>query len=699
MAGNALCTVLVRRDDQLGRLEDALLEARRGHGRLVVLAGEAGIGKTRLATELAHQARRLGSNVLWGGCSEAELSLPYLPFVEAIGNHLAASDVGELSQRLGASGRELSQLFPQFGDGPASKETTDPGHAKLRLFEALVALLATASEDGGLLLVVEDVHWADDSSRELLDHIARRLAGIRALVLVTYRSDELHRRHPFVPTLRDWRRSDLADVVELDPLPQAGIAEMFAAITDADRVEPELVDLLYERTEGSPFFLEELLSEAVCSLEPGAEINRAALDEVGIPETVRDAVVQRLSRLDPEHAEILEVAAVLGRAFSYATLVSVADAAADVVQSALAAAVALQLIEEEPDGQGRYRWRHALTEEAIHDEVVTPRRQAIHSRAADVLAADEATAPVEVANHLLWSGRFEEAVPIVFESAAQAERTTAFREAVALLERALPHVTDPLERAQVVCRIGADLALNGESGAAAGYLADGIEALEELGESVLAARYRIILGRCHWERAQPEPARIEYERARDVLAGAGPSAELAMAYVRLAGLEVFELDFASCLEAARSAVEIAEAAGADFERLYGLSFLGLGYIDAGEPERGLEILDEAFAEAFDKEYWQIAQNVGWNDIWSRVHLRRGDLESRLERLSALPTWPLMQGSAASARGYVNLARGETRGRARGRRARDRRARAARLPEDGLALPCPPRRGADRARAL
>jgi class 3 adenylate cyclase len=651
-------TVLVRRDAQLGRLEDSLLEARRGHGRLVVLAGEAGIGKTRLASELADQARRLGSTVLWGGCSEAELSLPYLPFVEAIGNHLADSDVGELSARLGPAGRELSQLFPQFGDGPARVAPTDPGHAKLRLFEAIVALIRAASEDGALLLVVEDVHWADDSSRELLDHIARRLAGMRALVLVTYRSDELHRRHPFVPTLRDWRRSDLADVLELEPLPQAGIAEMFAAIAETDLVEPELVDELYERTEGNPFFLEEILAEARCSLEPGAEINRAALDEVGIPETVRDSVVQRLSRLDAEHSEILEVAAILGRTFSYPTLVAVAEADQAAVQSALASAVSLQLIEEEAEGQGTYRWRHALTEEAIHDEVVTPRRQAIHSRAADVLGADGSTPPVEVANHLLWSGRFEEAVPVVFESAAQAERAAAFREAVALLERALPHISAPLEQAKVVSRIGADLALNGESGAAIGFLSEGIEALEELGESVLAARYRIILGRSYWERAQPAPARVEYERARDVLADAGPSAELAMAYVRLAGLEVFELNFAGCLEAARSAVEIAEAAGADFERVYGLSFVALGYIDAGEPERGLGILDEAFAEAIDKEYWNLAQNVGWNDIWSRVHLRRGALESRLERFAGMPSWPLMEGALASARGYVGLARGE-----------------------------------------
>jgi class 3 adenylate cyclase len=655
VAQTAICSVLVLRDDQLATLEDALLEARRGHGGLVVLSGEAGIGKTRLANELAHQARRLDSAVLWGGCSEAELSLPYLPFVEAIGNYLAEEDTSTLADRLGPMSRELSQLFPQFGGAPGP--TSDPGQAKLRLFEAIVALLALPASDRTLLLVVEDVHWADDSSRELLDHIARRLSGMRALALVTYRSDELHRRHPFVPTLRAWRRSGLARTIELDPLPEAGIGEMVASIRSADTVDPDVVDLLYERTEGNPFFVEEMLSEAACSLGPGDDLTRTALESVGIPETVRDTILQRLARLEPSHAEILEVAAVMGHSFTYDTLLAVSEAPEDVVQSALAAAVALQLTEEHPQLPGHYRWRHALTEEAIHDEVVTPRRQTIHSRAADALIADGSHAAIDIANHLLWSGRFDEAVPICLEAAEQAERATAFREAASVLERALPHINDPLERAKVVCRIGHDLALNGESEPAIGYLSDGIDALEGLEESVLAARYRIILGRCHWERAQPGQARVEYQRAREVLAAEGPSAELAMAYVRLAGLDVFELDFEGCLEHSRRAVEIAEAAGAEYERLYALSFLALGHIDAGEPERGLAILDEAYERARANDYFHIAQNVTWNDIWSRVHLRRGDLESRLERLAAMPAWPLLNGALASARAYVSLARG------------------------------------------
>jgi len=624
---------------------------------MVVLAGEAGIGKTRLADELSNQARRLGTVVLSGVCSEAELALPYLPFVEAIGNHLAGEDAEALAERLGPTGAELSQLFPQFGArGPDTP--SDTGQAKLRLFEAIVALLSIPAAERSLLLVIEDVHWADDSSRELLDHLARRLGGMRALVLVTYRSDELHRRHPFLPMVRAWRRSGLAEMIELAPLTRAGIAEMIGAMTGTGAVEPELVEFLYERSEGNPFFLEEMLNDAVTRLAPDQDLTRAALADAAVPETVRDTILQRLARLDPDQAAVLEAGAVIGRGFDYSLLLAVSDAEESVAQAALEAAIAQQLLEEHPDYPGRYRWRHALTEEAIHDSVVSPRRQAIHSRTADALAADESSRSVDVANHLLWASRFEEAVPMCLRSADEAERASAFGEAAALLERVLPRVDDQLEHARLVCRIGHDRALNGEPGPAQGFLSEGVAALERLGEPLEAARYRIVLGRCFWERSEPDAARAEFERARDVLAEAGPSAELAMAYVRLAGLHAFELEYALCLEAAGSAVEIAEAAGADFERVYALGFLGLGYLDAGEHTRGFERMDACYEEALAKGYWHVAQNVTWNDIWSRIRVLHGGLEERLERFDLMPSWPLITLTRTSARSYISKARGE-----------------------------------------
>src|SRR6185437_3689490 len=232
MLDRVLCPRLVGREEQLFVLEDALLAAHRGESRLVALGGEAGVGKTRLARELASGARRLGWNVLWGACSEAELPVPYLPVVEALGNYLSTQDIAEISASLGGARRDLAQLFPQLGTDEVAAPVGDPGQAKLRLFEAVVALLARAARDQGLLLIVEDVHWADAATRELLDHLARRLKGIRMLVLVTYRSDELDRRHPLAPVLQAWRRSGLVEIVSLPALDEDQLAEMVAAILD-----------------------------------------------------------------------------------------------------------------------------------------------------------------------------------------------------------------------------------------------------------------------------------------------------------------------------------------------------------------------------------------------------------------------------------------------------------------------------------
>ena len=158
MLERALCPTLVGREEQLFALEDALLAAHRGESRFVALGGEAGMGKTRLARELATRAQRLDWEVLWGACSEAELPLPYLPLVEALGNYLSRQDVDRLASLLGAARLELAQLFPQFGGDEPPASLGDPAQAKLRLFEAVVALLAVPAREHGLLLVVEDVH-------------------------------------------------------------------------------------------------------------------------------------------------------------------------------------------------------------------------------------------------------------------------------------------------------------------------------------------------------------------------------------------------------------------------------------------------------------------------------------------------------------------------------------------------------------
>src|SRR6202162_2823205 len=409
----ALCPALVGREGELTIIEDALLDAHRGEAQGVTPAGEAGLGKTRLASELQKRSAGGGTTVMRGGCSEADLSLPYLPFLEAIGNYLSTADLDQLRARLGTSGRELGQLFPQLRPDGASSDGGDPsGQGKLRLFEGMISLFRDAAAEHGLLLVLEDLHWADASTRELLDYMTRRLSHTRMLILATYRSDELDRKHPLLPLVQGWKRGNLVTLVELHPLQAAGLADMVRAIFDTEEVTDDFRDFLYKRTEGNPFVLEEMLKAA---LDRG-DIYRSAgkwerppdLSQLKIPPTVRDTILLRVERLQREEAEILRTAAVLGLSFSYATLAAVSDKPEDTVLSALQRCVQQQLVEEQPRARERYRFRHSLTREAIYEDLIAPQRSRLHLRAAEVLRGLPGTEPVDLAHHLLAAGHIEE---------------------------------------------------------------------------------------------------------------------------------------------------------------------------------------------------------------------------------------------------------------------------------------------------
>jgi class 3 adenylate cyclase/predicted negative regulator of RcsB-dependent stress response len=638
MLDRALCPTLVGRDEQLFALEDALLAAHRGESRFIALGGEAGMGKTRMATELAKRAQRLDWIVLRGACSEAELPVPYLPLVEALGNYLATEDRERLTTALGGARRELAQVFPQLSGDEMVVPVGDPAQAKLRLFEAIVALLALPAREHGLLLVIEDVHWADSATRELLDHIARRLTNTRSLLLVTYRSDELDRRHPLAPFLQTWRRSGLAELVALTPLEQTEIAQMIAAILDDAEIGADFREVMYARTDGNPFVLEEMLKEAIDRgdvFRTAHGWGRRPVEELRIPATVRDTILLRFGRLDPDDAETLQAAAVLGKTFDYATLVASAGVPDAAVHRALTVGVAQQLLEEAGDGQAAYRWRHALTQEAIADEIVLPRRQSIHSRAADV-AINGGAGSLLIARHLLGAGRFDEAVPACMEAAEEAEASLAFTEALELLDRALPHVRDPMLRSRLLCRMGRVLWMDGKTSSAEDVLVEGLAGLEAAGEELDAARYRLVLGRCYWERSRPDQAREEFERARHVLEDHGPSADLSLAYMRLAGLSKFEFEHARSVEMATKAVEVARIAGADFERVWATSWLGFALFDVGLTAEGMEKVDESFEEARRRGYSLIAHNIAYNDAWTRLHTMTPGIGERLEVLASEP---------------------------------------------------------------
>jgi class 3 adenylate cyclase len=620
-----LCEALVGRQAEISLLEDALLAAIRGDGGVVIVGGEAGMGKTRLVTDLAARARRRGCGVVSGACSEAELSLPYLPFLEAIGNHLAKEDMIGLRDRLGSAADELAQLFPQMGRPTAG---TDAPQAKMRLFESILLLLRDAARTNALLLILEDLQWADPATRELLDYATRRLRATNVLILATYRTDEMHRKHALLPTIEGWRRSGQVHLIELKALQPADVADIVCAIFEEAKVSDEFRDFLFDRSEGNPFVVEEMLRDAldrgdIFHTESGWD--RKALGEIRIPRTVRDTILHRLERLTREEVAVLSAASVLGRSFDLAALADVTGIDQAAVLSALENCVTFQLLEEDGSHYGRYQFRHALTREAVYEDMVVPRRQQLHARVAEVLAARPDRASVDLAHHLLLAGKFDEAVVMCVAAAEDAVHARAYQDAAALLERAAPHVRDQAERGRILCRAGDAYWNNTEPNAAKGLLEAGIADLEAAGLTVEAAASRVLLGRCYWELQRSDLAREQYERARDVLETAGPSEALAVAYIRLSGLAAFDRTGDAGLADAQRASEIARAVGSSMALAWSWNFMALAKISNGQVNEGFDHIEDSYWAAREGGHSFQAGNAVYNAVWMAVHLGRGRL--------------------------------------------------------------------------
>ncbi len=294
--------------------------------------------------------------------------------------------MGPLRERLGSATDELAQLFPQLGR-PASS-----------------AVRSTS-----------------------------------VLVIATYRTDEMHRKHALLPTIQGWRRNGQVELIDLSPLDGERVADMVCAIFEEGSISDEFRDFLHDRSEGNPFVVEEMLRDAldrgdIFRTETGWD--RKPLAEIRIPPTVRDTILQRLERLSNSDVAVLSAASVMGRSFDIESLAEVARVDEGVVLSALEASVNAQLIELEDRVSGRYRFRHALTREAIYEDLVVPRRQQLHSRIADVLSDRPQRAAVDLANHLFLAGRNQEAVAMCVTAAEDAIRAVAYRDAAELLERA-----------------------------------------------------------------------------------------------------------------------------------------------------------------------------------------------------------------------------------------------------------------------
>jgi DNA-binding CsgD family transcriptional regulator len=442
MSGRASSPVLIGRDEQLAALGAALSSVRQGGPAAVLLGGEAGVGKSRLVTEFALGT---GVQVLIGGCLELGTDgLPFAPFTAVLRDlvHEMGADA-VVSMLPGRTTRGLVRLLPELGEPDTESSTGgDAGEARARLFEEMLSALDHLARNSPVVLVIEDAHWADRSSRDLLTFLIGNQRAIRGLlIIVTFRSDELHRTHPLRPMLAALDRIDWVERVELPRLTRGDTAELAARILGRE-LTADLADALYRRTEGNPLFAETLLC---CDGELSREL----------PESLRDLLLGGVRRLPADTQEVLRVASAGGQATGHALLAAVTGLDDVALTSALRPAVTTNVLRAVADG---YAFRHELIREAVHDDLLPGEHGRLHGRFAEAIDADPTLVPpgraaIEMAHH--WHSAHDPIWALIgaWQAAAQAGRAVAPAERLSLLSRVLElwdQVPDAAER------IGAD---------------------------------------------------------------------------------------------------------------------------------------------------------------------------------------------------------------------------------------------------
>ena len=399
--------VFVGRHQEMGDLKAALEETLSGRGRLLTLAGEPGIGKSRTAQELATYAGLRHAQVLWGRCYEGEGAPPYWPWVQAIRSYVRDKDPDELRAEMGAGAADIagivSDVSEKLPDLAATPEL-EPEQARFRLFDSLTAFLKNASQLQPLVLVLDDLHWADQPSLLLLEFVARELANSRLLIIGTYRDMELSRRHPLSLTLGELNRERLFQRVLLRGLAQEDVGRFIELVSG---MAPPLgmVEAVHRQTEGNPLFVTEVVRLLVQEgeLTPERAGHRDSWN-VRIPEGVREVIGRRLDRLSERCNETLTIASVIGREFTLEHLMPlVEEITEDRLLEVLEEALAARVIEELTSSVGRYQFTHALIQETLSGELSTTRKVRLHARIAETLAQyygdDAESHAAELAHH------------------------------------------------------------------------------------------------------------------------------------------------------------------------------------------------------------------------------------------------------------------------------------------------------------
>ena len=609
MAKRVSSPELIGRTEELAALTGALERAATGEFGAILIAGEAGVGKTRLVAELERHAATADARVLAGDCIElAEGVLPFAPLTAALrplARELGPAELDALPGR-----EELARLLPELGDTGerwiSRDAVLDEPLAQSRLFEVLLGLFTRLGADGPVVLAIEDLHWADRSTRDFLAFLIRNAGHARLLLVCTYRSDELHRRHPLRPFLVELERRAVVERLDLAPLSREELRGLLVELLDEPPTEALVADL-FARTDGNPFFAEELL---------------AASDECDeIPATLRDALMVRVEALPRQARDILRVAAAAGRRVSHRLLVEVCALDDAELDDALREAVSSNVLVQDGDD---YSFRHALVREVVSFDMLPGERTKLHVQLAEALTRDPSlgagrtgTAVGEIAHHWWEARRLPEALSSYLAASAAAEEVYAFAEAHRYLEHVLEvwdEVDDAEERAgtdraEVLARAAQNANMIGELARSVALARQAIELVDD--DTVRLALLHERLGRYLWITGDAEGALASYHEAVDLMPAQPRTAELAMVLAAHGQILLLRGRPHESRRRCEQAIEVARSVGARAEEGHALNTLGVDISSLGDRKTGIAHLREAK---------RIAEELGWIDEIGRVYV-------------------------------------------------------------------------------
>lgn len=605
--------VFVGRERELEQLRQALDDALAGQGRLVLVSGEPGIGKSRLVDELIQAARERHARVLVGRCWEAGGAPPYWPWVQALRTLVEEAEAEQLRAQLGAGAVDLAQLLPElrelFPDLPEPPPLESAG-ARFRLFEAASSFLRSASRARPLVLALDDLHAADEPSLLLLQFLARQLDDRALLVAAAYRDVDPTLHDPLAATLAELAREPVTRRISLGGLEEDDV-RAFIELSTATKPPGDLVAAIYEETEGNPLFV----GEIVRLLAAEGRLDPSGRWQLFIPQSVREVIGARIRRLPEECRGVLVIASILGRELAVDALARASERPVDGLLAVLDHAIEERVIGEVPGAPGRLRFAHALIRDAIYEELPAARRLRLHRHIGEVLeelyASDPEPHLAELAHHFFaaaTAGGVEKALDYARRAADRAAKVLAHEEAVRLYELALTASalkgSSPETRCALLLALGdvqaraGDMATAKETFLQAADIARELEAVELLARAALGYG-----GRFSFARAGTDPRLVPLLEEALAAVGQQESTVRARIAARLAGARRGEASREACASLAREAIDLARRIGDPATLGYVIEAATIALWDTDAQERlrtGAELLSIA-ARTNDRE--------------------------------------------------------------------------------------------------